>query len=139
MEVSSQFHAQAALLPVSTGEETGWTPELLWMQWPREKSHHCPCHELNLGRPARSLVSILNKPPHLPICLLHRHPIYTHYFTDFSATGLVPMLVTFHGNHDYWYRQQREYSDCMKCALYTVNWLRSNICSLYTIMSWVTS
>jgi hypothetical protein len=43
MQVSSQLHSQAALppgkgLPVPIGQEAGWTPELVWILWSREKS-----------------------------------------------------------------------------------------------------
>jgi hypothetical protein len=42
MEVSGQLHVLAALTPgkealISIGSEAGWAPELVWMQWQREK------------------------------------------------------------------------------------------------------
>jgi hypothetical protein len=33
----------------------------------RKKSHHCPCHELNPGRPALSLVSSITELSRAPI------------------------------------------------------------------------
>jgi len=36
----------------------------------KKKSYHCPCREMNHGRPARSLVSILTELPRLHLALL---------------------------------------------------------------------
>jgi hypothetical protein len=36
-------------------------PEPLWARSRKERSHHCPCRELNPGRPTLSLVSILTE------------------------------------------------------------------------------
>lgn len=35
--------------------------QLVWMQWRRENSHHCPFRELNPVRPAHNLVIILTE------------------------------------------------------------------------------
>jgi len=37
MEISGQLHILAALPPVATGLEAGWTPEPVWTWW-KEKS-----------------------------------------------------------------------------------------------------
>jgi len=37
MEVSGQLHALATLFPAPIGWEARWYPELVWMQWQREK------------------------------------------------------------------------------------------------------
>jgi hypothetical protein len=58
MEFSGQFHALAALSRSKEPLEAGWAPYPALIRWRREKCHHYPLRESNLGRPARSLVSV---------------------------------------------------------------------------------
>jgi len=37
MEVSGQLHAPAASSLVTTGQEAGWAPELIYMEWQERK------------------------------------------------------------------------------------------------------
>jgi len=52
MEVSDQRHA-----PAHIGQETGWTPEPVWMRWWKEKSP-APSGTQTSYHPAQSVVRL---------------------------------------------------------------------------------
>jgi len=76
--VSGQLHDPVTLplgkeTLIPPGYEAGWAPEPIWTRWQREnKSHFCPCLDLNPDRQARS-----------PVCILELSRLFLFwYFTE---------------------------------------------------------
>jgi hypothetical protein len=65
MEVSDQLHAPVVLPPVHIGYEVVWAPKQSGCGDEEKKSNYWPCRDLNPGRSAQSLDSIMTEPSRL--------------------------------------------------------------------------